>query len=91
MPNLPQPRQTVTLSQAFAELLEQTEQRVRDDVRAPATLDMQRAHRRWWEGRLGPDTPLDQVDELVLEDVASRRPPKPARGLRRPWGPATLR
>jgi len=93
MTTLPKPTQPVTLSEALDQLLEVTAQRVADDVRAPATLDMQRAHRRWLERELGASTPLDQVDELALEALASRRrPPRPAHaGGRRAWGPATLR
>lgn len=92
MSNLPHPKSTVTLSGALAELLEVTAQRVADDVRAPATLEMQRAHRRWLERELGAATPVDQVDELVLELLAARRPARPAHaGGRRVWGPATLR
>ena len=92
MPTVAQAQTPVTLSEALDELLEVTSQRVRDDVRSPATLEMQQAHARWWRGRLGGELPLDQVDELVLEDVASRRPARPAHvGGRRVWGAATLR
>jgi integrase len=90
---LPKPAAAVTVAEALEALLEVTAQRVADDVRAPATLEMQQAHARWWCGQLGGDRPLDQVDELVLEELASRRrPPRPAHaGARRAWGPATLR
>lgn len=92
MSNLPQPTTTVTLSEALAELFEVTEQRVADDVRAPATLEMQRAHGRWLERQLGASTPIGQVDELALDQLVARRPPRPAHaGGRRQWGPATLR
>jgi integrase len=93
MSTLPRPSHTVTLSEALDELLEVTRQRVEDDVRAPATLEMQQAHGRWWVAQLGGQRPLDQVDELVLEELASRRrPPRPAHAGGRPsWGPATLR
>jgi integrase len=92
MSTLPNPTTTVTLSEALAELLEVTRQRVADDVRAPATLEMQVAHRRWLEQVLGASTPLDQVDELVLEALATRPRPRPAHaGGRRAWGPNTLR
>lgn len=75
----------VTVGGALAALLEQTEQRVRDRVRSPATLDMQRAHVRYWTRVLGGEFALDQVDELLLEQVAAApRPPRAA-------GPATLR
>jgi integrase len=90
--NLAAPAKTVTLTEALEQLLEVTRQRVDDDVRAPATLHMQEAHRRWLERELGPKRPLDQVDELVLEELATRRPPKPAHaGGRKRWGPNTLR
>jgi integrase len=93
MSTVPQPSTTVTLSEALAELLEVTAQRVQDDVRAQATLEMQRAHRRWLERELGAHRPVDQVDELLLEELASRRRPARAAhaGGRRAWGPATLR
>lgn len=80
----------VTLSEALTELIQLTEQRVRDKVRSPATLEMQEAHRRYWEQILGPTRPLEQVDELILEDLASR-PRLPAKHARKPSGPATLR
>jgi integrase len=92
MTTLPNRTTTVTLSEALDELLEVTRQRVEDDVRAPATLEMQRAHGRWWLAQLG-DRRLEEVDELVLEALATlRRPPRAAHaGGRRVWGPATLR
>jgi integrase len=75
----------VTVGGALAALLEQTEQRVRDGVRSRATLDMQRAHVRYWHRQLGGDLALDQVDEHRLDAIASApRPPRSA-------GPATLR
>jgi integrase len=90
--NVPQPQHPVTLSEALDELLEVTRQRVADDVRSPATLEMQKAHRRWLEQVLGAATPVDQVDELVLEALASKRPANTQHaGGRRVWGPATLR
>jgi integrase len=80
----------VTLAEALSELLALTEQRVRDGVRSPATLQMQEAHRRYWEQVLGPTRPLEQVDELALDKVASR--PRPRQPHARPAaGPATLR
>jgi integrase len=76
----------VTVDEALAELLEQTAQRVRDQVRSPATLEMQRAHRRYWHRVLGPGHELDQVDEELLERLANASP-RPAHAA----GPATLR
>lgn len=80
----------VTVSRALGELLEQTEQRVRDGVRSKATLEMQQAHRRYWERELGGRTRLGFVDELALERIASRPRLVPAHG-RAPAGPNTLR
>lgn len=80
----------VTVTRAFEELLELTEQRVRDGVRAAATLDMQAAHGRFWQKELGAETPIDQVDELVLERIASR-PRLPPKHATRIAGPETLR
>lgn len=80
----------VTVTEALVELLELTAQRVGDGVRSPATLEMQEAHSRWWLHTLGPGTPLEQVDELVLDEIATRpRIPRPHE--RRGPGPATLR
>jgi len=90
MTNLASTVQKVTLSEALAELLQQTEQRVRDKVRAAGTLEMQIAHRRFWEDALGPATPIDQVDELVLEELAAK-PRRPPLHAARVAGPATLR
>lgn len=90
MKNLTSQAPAVTLSEAFCDLLAVTDQRVRDGVRSAATLEMQEAHRRWWEGTLGAERPIDSIDELVLEELASRprRPPKHAARIA---GPATLR
>jgi integrase len=90
MNTLPKPNHQVTLADALEALLEQTDQRVRDDVRSPATLSMQVAHARWWMRELGADTPLDQVTEFELERIATRPRPVPKHG-RAPAGPATLR
>jgi integrase len=90
MRTVPEPAHPVTLAEALTELLAITEQRVRDGVRSPATLGMQEAHRRWWEQVLGPARPLDQVDELVLEQLATRPRPRQAHA-RPPAGPNTLR
>ena len=90
MNNLPSAPSPVTVTEALSELLEQTDQRVHDGVRSPATLEMQEAHQRWWLRTLGPETPLDQVDELVLDQlVTQRRVPGPHE--RKGAGPATLR
>jgi integrase len=80
----------VTLGEALSELLALTEQRVKDGVRSAATLQMQEAHRRYWEQVLGSAVPLDQVDELARERVASR-PRARQPHARLPSGPATLR
>jgi integrase len=71
-----------TLSEGFAALLLQTEQRVRDRVRAAGTLEMQKGHARWWAIELGPDRPLTEIDEQLLDAVCAR----PRRA-----GPETLR
>jgi integrase len=85
MKTLNRPSTPVTLDEALERLLEQTEQRVRDQVRSPATLEMQRAHRRYWVKVLGAELELHQIDEELLDRVANRpRPPRSA-------GPATLR
>jgi integrase len=70
---------------ALEELLEQTAQRVRDQVRSPATLEMQRAHERYWAKAFGAELELDQVDEELLDRHANG--PRPAGGP----GPATMR
>ena len=90
MTNLASTAVAVTLSQALSNLLEQTTQRVTDNVRSVGTLEMQTAHAAYWSRTLGPNTPIDQVDELLLEKLASepRRPPLHAA---RTAGPATLR
>jgi integrase len=90
MTNLALPSNPVTLSEALSELIEQTSQRVRDHVRSPATLEMQASHRRWWEKILGAGTPADQVDELVLDELATRARPRPPHAARAA-GPCTLR
>jgi len=85
MTTLPKHHPPVTLADALEELLEQTAQRVRDRVRSPATLEMQRAHERYWHKHLGASLALDQVDEEVLDRHANG--PRPARAA----GPATMR
>jgi integrase len=75
---------SVTLAQALEELLEVTAQRVSDGVRSPATLEMQRAHQRYWLAALGSKLPANDVDEELLEQLAGPRPAGAA-------GPATLR
>ena len=85
MTSLPKHNHHVTLAEALEELLEQTAQRVRDRVRSPATLEMQRAHRRYWERHLGAELGLDQVDEELLDRHANA--PRAARAA----GPATMR
>lgn len=83
MKTLPQPKTTVT--DALGELLELTAQRVRDQVRSPATLEMQRAHVRYWQRVIGGELDLGLVDEELLERVANApRAPRSA-------GPATMR
>ena len=90
MRNLTSTAPRVTLAEALTELIQQTDQRVTDKVRSIGTLEMQKAHATYWARTLGADTPIDQVDELVLEQLASqpRRPPLHAA---RTAGPATLR
>lgn len=75
---------TVTLAGALEELLAQTAQRVRDGVRSPATLEMQRAHERYWLKAFSGALELDQVDEELLDRHANG--PRPAVP-----GPATMR
>lgn len=76
---------TSTLADGLEALYELTEQRIRDGVRAPATLEMQRAHGRFWLAELGGATVLADIDEARLELVtAPRKPPRRA-------GPETLR
>jgi integrase len=90
MQTVPEAAHPVTLAEALSELLAITEQRVKDGVRSAATLGMQEAHRRWWEQVLGPARQLDQVDELVLDQLATR--PRLRQPHARPAaGPATLR
>ncbi len=81
---------SVTIAEAISDLIQVTTQRVRDGVRSPATLEMQEAHRRYWEVTLGPMTPLEQVDELVLDNLATK-PREKAIHARSPAGPETLR
>lgn len=83
-------RHRVTLTEALSELLEVTAQRVRDGVRSAATLEMQEAHRRYWEHVFGATTELDQVDELALDELVTR-PRARAPHARPPSGPETLR
>lgn len=90
MPNVPSTDSPVTLSEALTALLEMTEQRVRDLVRSQATLEMQTAHKRYWEATVGPSMPIEQIDELVLEEIATRPRQLPKHAARM-WGPATLR
>jgi len=66
MSTLPKPSPPVTVADALGELLTVTEQRVRDGVRSPATLEMQRAHVRYWRKRLG-ELELPALDEELLE------------------------
>jgi len=80
----------VTLSEGFCDLLQVTEQRIRDGVRTTATLEMQEAHRRYWEAEFGPELPIDRIDEFTLDQIASR-PRLPPKHAARSWGPATLR
>ena len=68
-------KQRSTLAVGLAALFEQTEQRIRDGVRSAATLDMQRAHGRWIAAELGERTPLDSIDEPMLEALAGPRVP----------------
>lgn len=90
MKNLPPASKPVTLTEALGDLVVVTAQRVRDGVRSPATLEMQEAHRRYWESIFGPTRAIEDLDELALEDLATR--PKPREPHQRsPAGPATLR
>jgi integrase len=85
MRTIPNTSPPVTLADALEGLLEQTAQRVRDEVRSPATLEMQRAHVRYWALAFGAELELAQVDEELLDRHAnSPRAPRAA-------GPATMR
>jgi integrase len=84
MSNVPQPNQPVTIADALAGLLEQTGQRVRDQVRSPATLSMQEAHVRFWLKRIGPKLAIADLDEPELELLVNG--PRTGRA-----GPATMR
>lgn len=81
----PKPSTPVTVAEALEALLEQTGQRVRDLVRSPATLEMQRAHVRYWHKSIGAELELGLVDEELLERHANA--PRSARAA----GPATMR
>lgn len=72
-----------TLADGLTALFEQTAQRVADGVRSAATLEMQRAHGRWLLEQLGADTPLEDLDEEILDLLT-------APGARR-FGAETLR
>jgi integrase len=70
-------QQSTTLAEGFSALYELTAQRISDDVRSPATLEMQRGHGRWWAAELGADRRLVDIDEELLELVAApRKPPR---------------
>lgn len=90
MKTLPSTTPVVTLSEGFCDLLQVTEQRVRDGVRSQATLEMQTAHARYWQAELGTDRPIGEIDEFTLEQLATR-PRLPPKHAARVWGPATLR
>jgi len=79
-----------TLAEAFSDLISQTEQRAADHVRSPETVEMQEAHARYWARELGADKPIDQIDEVTLEQIAAR-PRKPPKHAARVAGPETLR
>lgn len=79
-----------TLAEAFSDLLNQTAQRVSDGVRSPATLTMQEAHARWWSNQLGADRRIDEIDEVLLEMLATRPRARP-KHCTRTAGPETLR
>jgi integrase len=89
MRKVPSSTPAVTLAAALAALLEQTGQRVRDGVRSAATLDMQRAHVRWWERLWGAELAIAGIDEETLEELANR--PRPRAHDGRTAGPSTLR
>jgi integrase len=90
MQNVPSAPRPVTIAEAISALIEQTEQRVRDGVRSAATLEMQEAHRRYWESVLGPTKPIDTIDETVLDELAER-PRVRQKHARQPAGLETLR
>lgn len=79
-----------TLAEAFSDLISQTQQRAADHVRSVGTVQMQEAHARYWARELGADRPIDQIDELTLEAIASR-PRLPPKHAARVAGPETLR
>lgn len=64
----PQSRQSLNLRRALELLLEQTAHRVRQGVRAAATLDMQESHVKFLLEELGADRPLTEITyQLVIE------------------------
>ena len=78
-------KNSTRITHALQALFEQTEQRIADGVRSPATLEMQRAHGVWLLAELGGDVPLRTLDESRLELItAPRKPP-------RRYGAETLR
>jgi integrase len=80
----------ITLSAGFSDLLEQTAQRVRDNVRSAATFEMQEAHAAYWARELGAEMSIAEIDELTLERIAAR-PRLPPKHAIRIAGPETLR
>jgi integrase len=78
-------RHPTTLAHGLEALFEQTAQRIRDGVRSPGTLEMQRAHGRWLCGELGGRRQLRTITEPLLEALAAPRVPA------RRFGPSTLR
>lgn len=60
------------LGHALERLLEHTDQRVRNGVRAPGTLKMQRHHAGWLIERLGAERPLVELTSANVHELAER-------------------
>jgi integrase len=90
----PQLRAITTLGEAFDALLHETAARVESGVRSAATLEMQRQHVRYLLTRLPASTPLAEIDEAVIDQLATvegqgRR--KRADGVIRPITTSTIK
>lgn len=59
-----------TLGAALTALLKHTAARVADGSRSASTLHMQEGHARWWLSQLPAATPMADLDEVRLEDIA---------------------
>lgn len=87
------PRPPPTLAEALDALIAETTARVAGRVRSAATLAMQRQHVAYLLERLSPQLPVTEIDEAVIEALASgeaagRR--RRADGSIRPLAPTTI-